>query len=55
MTQEITVFNRFGDFAVLSKIANRIPFQAMAVKMMGDWHNGLVKEEQKAGNGRGNL
>ena len=53
MTQEITVFNRFGDNAVLTKIVNRIPFQAMANKMTGDWHDVLVKEERKAGNGRG--
>ena len=51
MMQEITVFNRFGDNAVLTKIVNRIPCQAMANKMTGDWHNGLVKDEQKAGMG----
>ena len=54
MTQEITVFNWFGD-AVLTKMVNIIPFQAMANKMTGDWYDMLVKEEKKAGNGRGNL
>ena len=52
MTQEITVFNRFGDNAVLIKMVNRIPFQAMANKMRGDWHDRLVKEERNGGNGR---
>ena len=55
MMQEITVFNRFRDNAVLTEIVDNIPFQAMANKMTGDWHDGLVKDEQKAGNGRGNL
>ena len=55
MTQEVTMFNQFGDDAVLTEIVNRIPFQAMANRMTGDWHDGLVKEEQKAGNGRENL
>ena len=45
MTQEITVINRFGDNAVLTKMVNRIPFQAMANKMTGDWHDMLVKED----------
>ena len=45
MLQEITVFNRFGDNAVLTEIVVRIPFQAMANKMTEDWHDSLVKEE----------
>ena len=55
MTQEIIVSNWFGDNAVLTEIVNRIPFQAMTNKMTGNWHDGLVKDEQKAENGRGNL
>ena len=53
MTQEMTVFTRFGDNAVLKKMVNIIPFQVMADKMTGDWYDSLVKEERNAGNGRG--
>ena len=49
------MFNRLGDIAVLTKMVNRILLQAMANKMTGDWHDRLVKDERKAGNGRGNL
>ena len=45
MTQEIIVFNRFGNIAVLTEMVHRIPFQVMANKMTGDWHDRLVKEE----------
>ena len=45
----------FGDNAVMNKIVNRTPFQAMANNMVGDWHDMLVKEEKKAENWRGNL
>ena len=41
ITQEIT----FGDNGVLTKMVNRIPFQAMASKMTGDCHARLMKEE----------
>ena len=40
MTQEIIVFNRFGDNAVLTEMVDRIPFQAMANEMMGDCYVG---------------
>ena len=46
MTQEIPVFDWFGDNALLTKMVDRIPFQAMANKMTGDWHDRLVKEEK---------
>ena len=55
VTNEITVFNKFGNNIHLTELVDRIPFEAMATKMTGEWHDILLAEEKKSPNRRGNL